>query len=134
MRGFLLLVILLGFPVLEIFTLVQLAGVIGWWLLLWLLFAALAGWLLLRDAGFAAPARLLASLQSGQSLGASLWYGFVPFIAGILLIFPGVISDVIALVLLLLSPPTRRKAPPYQEDGVIEGEWRKMDERRDRLE
>lgn len=134
MRGFLLLAILLGFPVLEIFTLVRLADVVGWWLLPWLLLAALVGWLLLRDAGFAAPARLLAALQSGQSLGASLWYGFVPLIAGILLIFPGVISDAIALVLLLLSPPTRRKAPPPQEDGVIEGEWRKMDERRDRLE
>lgn len=134
MRNFLILVILLGFPVLEIFTLVQLADVIGWWLLLWLLSAALAGGLLLREAGFAAPARLLLALQSGQSLGVSLWYGFVPFIAGILLIFPGVISDAIALVLLLMSPPTRHKAPPPQDDGVIEGEWRKMDERRDRLE
>lgn len=127
MRGFLILVILLGFPVLEIFTLVRLADVIGWWLLVWLLFAAIAGWSLLREAGFAAPARLLLALQSGQTLGVSLLYGFVPVIAGILLIFPGVISDVIALILLLLSPPGRRKAPPPQDDGVIEGEWRKMD-------
>lgn len=134
MRVFLILAILLGFPVLEIFTLMRLADVVGWWLLLWLLFAALAGWGLLREAGFAAPARLLLALRSGQSLGASLWFGLAPFVVGILLIFPGVISDVIALLLLLLSQPIRNNARPSPEDGVIEGEWHKVEERRDRLE
>lgn len=134
MRVFLILAILLGFPVLEIFTLVRLADVVGWWLLPWLLFAALAGWGLLREAGFAAPARLLLALRSGQSLGASLWFGLMPFVAGILLIFPGVISDVIALLLLLFSQPIRNKTPHPPEDGVIEGEWRKVEERRERIE
>lgn len=134
MRGFLILAILLGFPVLEIFTLVRLADVVGWWLLPWLLCAALAGWWLLRKAGFVATHRLLQAVQSGQPMVACILYGFTPYVAGVLLIFPGVISDVIALLLLLLSPPTRRETPPPQEDGMIEGEWRKMDDRRDRIE
>lgn len=134
MRGFLILAILLGFPVLEIFTLMRLADAVGWWLLPWLLCAALAGWWLLRKANFIATGRLLQALQSGQPLGAWILYGCIPYVAGVLLIFPGVISDVIALLLLLLSPPTRRETSPRQEDGVIEGEWRKMDNRRDRIE
>jgi UPF0716 protein FxsA len=134
MRGFLILAILLAFPVLEIFTLVQVADIIGWWLLLlWLLIAALIGGRLLRGVGLDAPARLLAALQSGQSLGASLWYGFIPFIAGILLIFPGVISDVIALILLLI-PVRRSGMPPAANDEVIEGEWHEVDDNRDRLQ
>lgn len=135
MRGILILAILLAFPVLEIFTLVRLADWAGWWLLGWLLLAAAFGVALLRDAGFGAPVRLLAALQSGQSLGMSLWYGFVPFAAGVLLIFPGVISDVLALLLLLLPLPGRRGRgmPAAANDEVIEGEWRKMDEPPDRL-
>lgn len=135
MRGFLILAILLGFPVLEIFTLVRLADAVGWWLLPWLLCAALAGWWWLRKAGFIAASRLLQAVQSGQPMVACILYGFIPFVAGVLLIFPGVISDVIALLLLLLPfPPTRRETPSPQEDGVIEGEWRKMGDRRDRIE
>lgn len=134
MRGILILAILLAFPVLEIFTLVRLADWAGWWLLGWLLLAGAVGVALLRDAGFGAPLRLMAALQSGQSLGMSLWYGFVPFAAGVLLIFPGVISDALALILLLLPLPGGRRAiPPAANDEVIEGEWRKMDEPPDRL-
>ncbi len=134
MRGILILAILLAFPVLEIFTLVRLADWAGWWLLGWLLLAALVGIVLLSDAGVDAPVRLLEALHSGQTLGASLWYGFVPFIAGVLLIFPGVVSDALALLLLLLPLPARRGGmPPAANDEVIEGEWRKMDEPPDRL-
>lgn len=128
MRGFLILAILLAFPVLEIFTLVQLADRIGWWLLAWLLFTALWGVLLIREAGMSAPLRLLAALQSGQTLGVSLWYGFVPVAAGILLVLPGIISDVLAVLLLLLPLKGRKDLPRAANDEVIEGEWRQADD------
>ncbi len=133
MRGFLILSILLAFPVLEIFTLVQLADSFGWWVLAWVLFAGLWGVLLMREAGMSAPLRLLAALQSGQTLGVSLWYGFIPVIAGALLVFPGVISDVLAMVLLLLPLSGRKATPPRAaNDDVIEGEWRRTDDTADR--
>ncbi|MFA7241578.1 MAG: FxsA family protein [Sulfuricellaceae bacterium] len=131
MHVFLVLAILLGFLVLEIFTLVRLAAVVGWWLAPWLLCVALAGWWWLRKAGFVAARRLLRALPSGQPMGACILYGFIPFVAGILLIFPGVISDVIALLLLLIPPPPRRDAS--QENDLMEGEWRRMDDWHDRL-
>lgn len=126
MRGSLILFILLGFPVLEIFTLVQLADVIGWWLLAWVIASALAGALLLREAGFAIPARLFAALQAGHSLNFALLDSFRTVAAGVLLIFPGVISDFLALILLLLPHPkvSRPASPPPKDGGAIEGEWR----------
>ena len=137
MRGLLMLAILLAFPVLEIFTLVRLADPAGWWLLVWLLLAGVFGFSLVREAGLGAPLRLLTALQSGKSLGASLFYGFIPLLAGILLIFPGVLSDAVAFILLLVQFSAPRRAPPapdgVMEDGVIEGEWRQVDETRQRL-
>jgi UPF0716 protein FxsA len=137
MRGLLMLAILLAFPVLEIFTLVRLADLAGWWLLGWLLLAVVLGVALVRDAGFGAPLRLLAALQSGKSLGASLFYGFIPLLAGVLLIFPGVFSDALAFVLLLWQvstpPPELPAANGAEDDGVIEGEWRQVDDARRRL-
>ncbi|MEW5943988.1 MAG: FxsA family protein [Pseudomonadota bacterium] len=126
MRTALILFILLGFPVLEIFTLVQLADLIGWWLLAWVVGSALAGGLLLREAGFAIPARLFAALQAGHSLNFALLDSFRTVLAALLLIFPGVVSDFLALILLLLPhpKPSRPSSQMPGNDGVIEGEWR----------
>jgi len=131
MYGFLILIILLGFPALEIFVLVRLAELAGWWLGAWLLAAALAGWALIRGESAAIPARLFRGLQSGHSPSLAMLFSLRYLLAGLLLIFPGVISDALALALLLLPrPPARREAGTAPADGrVIEGEWRREDER-----
>ncbi len=132
MRGLLILIILLGFPTLEIVVLLKLADVIGWWLLVWLLAGAVWGGWLVREAGAMVPLRLFAALQSGHSLSLALLLGFRNVLAGLLLIFPGVVSDVLALILLLLPSPKGPSPPPAADDGVIEGDWRRVEER-DRL-
>lgn len=105
MRTLLILLILLGFPALEIYVLAKLAGTVGWWLLPWLLSSAMVGGWLVREAGAMLPLRLFAALQAGHSLSFSLLIGFRTVLAGLLLIFPGVISDFLALILLLLPHP-----------------------------
>lgn len=133
MQGFLILLILLGFPALEIYLLAKLAGVFGWWLLLWLLAAAAWGGRLVGEAGATVPLRLFAALQSGHSLSLALLLSFRTVLAGLLLIFPGVVSDFLALILLLLPQPKAPRRPPAAEDdSVIEGDWRRVDEH-DRL-
>ncbi|MDD5330986.1 MAG: FxsA family protein [Sulfuricella sp.] len=132
MRGLLILIILLGFPTLEIVVLLKLAGVIGWWLLVWLLASAVWGGWLVRGAGAMVPLRLFAALQSGHSLSFALLYSFRTVLAGLLLIFPGIVSDVLALILLLLPSPKVPGPSPVADDGVIEGDWRRVEER-DRL-
>lgn len=121
-----LLIILLCFPALEIYTLFQLADVIGWWLAVWLIASALFGFLLIREEKLAFFGRLIVGMQSGQHPFAAMFDSGKTLMAGVLLIFPGVISDAIALILLLI-PSRRPKIPAanMQETDVIEGTYRR---------
>ncbi len=71
---------------------------------------------------------MLFSVQSGANPLASLFASGRILLAGGLLVFPGFISDVIALVLLLM-PGTwgQRKPDPLRSanDDVLEGEFRR---------
>ena len=124
MRLLLMLAILLAFPFIELYLLVRLANVYGWWLALYLLFSATAGWLLIQEERLAVLGRLLHIMQSGQHPLLALLTTARKLLAGVLLIFPGVISDVLAVLLLLIPLPAARQRPPA-EDGVIEGQWRR---------
>ena len=133
MRNFGLLVLLsvLLFPALEIYTMVQVADVIGWWLLAWLIISAVIGWALIKEESFAIFGRLAETVQNGQSPFAALWESGRTILAGVLFIFPGVISDAIALVLLVWpssSMPTDGRR--QQDDNVIEGEVRVVEAER----
>ena len=133
MRNFGLLVLLsvLLFPALEIYTMVQVADVIGWWLLAWLIISAVIGWALIKEESFAIFGRLAETVQNGQSPFAALWESGRTILAGVLFIFPGVISDAIALVLLVWpssSSPHERRRP--EDDTVIEGEVRVVEAER----
>lgn len=123
--GFLFLLVVLGFPALEIYTLFKVADLIGWWLLVWLIFSAFIGWLLIKGESRAVFGRLAVAMQSRQSPLAAIWDSGRTMLAGLLLIIPGVLTDVIALILLLLPNKTgisgARRAP---DDNVFEGEVR----------
>lgn len=123
-----IVLLLLSFPVLEAIGIFWAASAIGAWVLLWLLLAAVAGILLIRFERVAWGARLLFSVQSGAFPFAALFASGRILIAGGLLVFPGFISDAIALVLLLI-PGTwtrRRQVPPRSaNDDVLEGEFRR---------
>ena len=133
----LILVILMGFPLLEGAVLYELvAGPTGHggWVLAWLVFAAIAGVVLIKQARFSLVTRLAAALSQGQFSLAAIIDSFRTVLAGLLLIFPGVISDVMALFLLLLPlrEPAYQRAPRatpngtrIRSDGVIEGEFRR---------
>ena len=123
-----IVLLLLSFPVLEAIGIFWAASAIGGWVLLWLLLAAVAGIMLIRVERVAWGARLLFSVQSGAHPLASLFASGRILLAGGLLVFPGFISDAIALVLLLI-PGTwgRRKADPLRpaNDDVLEGEFKR---------
>lgn len=123
--GLIFLLIVLGFPMLEIYMLFQVATFIGWWLLLWLILSVLIGWMLIKEESLAVFGRLAVAMQTGGSPFAALWASGRTILAGILLIAPGVISDAIA-VILLLWPQARVRSHNQDrpDDGVIEGEVR----------
>lgn len=125
---FLLAGMLLGFPLLEAVVLVRLSESLGWWVLAWVVLAACAGVALIKEARFALVARLAAGFAQGRFAIAALTDSARTVLAGIFLIFPGVVSDLIALTLLLLPGPrvvmesgSRRAAL----GNLIEGEFRR---------
>ena len=97
-----IVLLLLSFPVLEAIGIFWAASAIGAWVLLLLLLAAVAGIALIRVERVAWGARLMFSMQSGAHPLASLFATGRILLAGGLLVFPGFISDALALVLLLI--------------------------------
>ena len=122
----LLLLMLLGFPLLEIVVLARLAEAGGWWVLAWVALAAAAGFVLLKEARFALLARLGSALAAGQFPIAALIDSARTVLAGLLLILPGVVSDGIAFALLLLPRAVPAEVGTRQPAGsVIEGRFRR---------
>ena len=105
MKRLLLIGILLGFPLLEIVVLVRLGETLGWWVLAWVVLAACSGMALIKEARFALVARLAAGFAEGRFSIVALTDSARTVLAGLFLIFPGVVSDLIALTLLLLPGP-----------------------------
>lgn len=123
-----LVLILLGFPLLEALLLLRLSETLGWWIAAWVVLAACAGIALIKEARFAMLARLAAGLAQGRYSIAALTDSVRTVVAGLFLIFPGVVSDLIAFTLLLL--PARRvvteSATVRRGPGrILEGEFRR---------
>lgn len=119
--------ILLGFPLLEAVVLVRLSETMGWWVLAWVVLAACAGMALIKEARFALVARLAEGFAQGRFSIVALTDSARTVLAGLLLIFPGVVSDLLALTILLM-PRSRMATEQIRRprDGtLIEGEFRR---------
>ncbi|WP_051257875.1 FxsA family protein [Desulfovibrio cuneatus] len=101
------LLLVLGFPLLELYTLILLGRVIPGLAVLGLVVLAffVGGWLL-QQQGRQAFVNVQAELAQGKVPHEVLLENLLLFAAGVLFIFPGVISDCIALALLV--PPLRQ--------------------------
>jgi UPF0716 protein FxsA len=136
---FLIGLILLAFPLAEIFLLVNLAHKYGWWLLVYLVVIGYLGLQLIRGEKLLMSAKMMQSLSAGGNPIKTMLSSARNMIAGILLIIPGIITDIIAVVLLLIpiSKPSLASATNNQQqtqyqtkaanDDVIEGEYTKID-------
>ena len=127
----LLLLAVLALPFLELAAFVAVAYAIGLGLALLLVLAtSLVGALLLRHAGGNHIARVRVAMAQGSlsSLAADSTGGMM-LLAGILLLIPGFITDVVGLALLLTSLSRSRREPPPRPDGVVDLEpeqWRQV--------
>ncbi len=94
-------------PVLEIAALVWLADLTNWLVVLGVLLGAgVLGAFLARQQGVRSLRRLSRELGEGQLPADAMFDAVLVSFAGFLLILPGLLSDVVAI--LLLVPPTRR--------------------------
>ncbi|WP_263260497.1 FxsA family protein [Pseudomonas sp. RIT-PI-S] len=102
-----LLVLLLLFPVLELYVFFRVGLAIGFFPALLLIIAGSAfGVLVLRVAGLATALRARESLRGGQLPGEELLNGAMVAAGGLLLVIPGFLSDLLGALCLL--PVTRK--------------------------
>jgi UPF0716 protein FxsA len=93
-------------PFVELFVLIQVGQVVGvWWTILLVLLVSVAGSWLVKREGWAAWRRITTRVQTGEVPGADLVDGGLILLAGALMLTPGFVTDVVAL--LLLFPGTR---------------------------
>jgi UPF0716 protein FxsA len=123
-------------PLAELYSLLAVGARIGAArTFLLVLLAAAAGVAVMRHYGTLGLLRLHRALASGQAPAQPMLELLLAQLAGVLLIVPGFIGDVVAVCLLL--PALRRRlaarlaGPPptgHVEVHVIEGEFRRRDE------
>lgn len=100
------LLALAALPLLEIGVLIRLGQAIGFARLALLVIAtAILGTIVIRRVGVSMVSRALQGIERGRDGLGPILDGFLQVVAGMLLIFPGLISD--ALGILLLVPPLR---------------------------
>ena len=129
---FVYLTIVLAFPILDLLLTVRFARWSGVPVWAWLGMSVLGGFLLLRNERVAFRDNIVASMHGDQPLLRGLVDSGRKVLAGFLLLLPGVISDLLALVLLALPINTGRglgaaSAGPAVRRSSIDGEYRRLD-------
>ncbi|MDW6024497.1 FxsA family protein [Mesorhizobium sp. BAC0120] len=98
--------ILIGLPLLEIAGFVIVGSKIGvLWTIALVILSSIVGSTLLRVQGFSVVTRIRRELEAGRDPGRELADGAMIMLAGILLLIPGFVSDILGL--LLFIPPVR---------------------------
>lgn len=115
---FALYIVLALIPLIEIAILVKVGGWIGlWWTLGLVLLMAAAGTYVFNRQGFAMMNRVVETMAQGKPPVGAVIDGAFLMVAGLLLITPGLMTDVLAL--LLLIPPLRHRIAAYTVRRVL---------------
>lgn len=140
-----LFLIFIVVPLVELMLLIELGGVIGsGWTFVIIIATAIIGTKLVKQQGLQAWSNIQKEMAQGQLPAQSLFDGICILISGILLITPGIITDVIGF--LLLTPAFRSlsynqfgskikfkasagfQQSPYSNQSTFDGEFTNKDE------
>ncbi len=101
-----LVVLFIGVPFAEIYVLLQVGHAVGVvnTLALLIFISVVGAWLAKRE-GLGVLRRMQRSIDNGRVPGAELVDGFLILLAGALMLTPGFLTDILAILLLL--PPVR---------------------------
>jgi UPF0716 protein FxsA len=135
---FVVLAILLAMPVVDVYITARVARWTGVPLWVWLTGSFLAGLLLLRSERTAFRTRTVAALHGEQALLRGLLDSGRKVLAAFLLIIPGVVTDLVALMLLALPlnvghgyRPQPASAGRWPRQGSnfdsLDGDFRRVD-------
>ena len=131
---YIVLGIVLGFPIADLYTTMRVAAWTGIPVWLWLSCSTIAGFSLLRAERTAFRNATVAAMHGEQSLLRGLLDSGRKVLAAILLLLPGIMSDVMALLLLALPINTGRDLRAEAAGGrstrtglYLEGEFRRTE-------
>ena len=127
---------LITLPFFEIWGLFKLGAEYGWWFFGYIVVMAILGWQLIQDEKMIVIPKLVAMMSQGGNLISGILGSAKNLLAGALFLFPGVITDLIGIVLLLIpvQASLNQNANPFQQDvhkkndDIIEGEYRREDD------
>ena len=134
---FVMLGIVMIFPLADLFVTARFARWSGVPMWMWLTGSAIAGLWVLANERVQFRARTLAAFRGDQSLLRGLLDSGRRVLAGMLLIVPGILTDGVALLLLLLpinqrgafgpEPVTAGRAPYRHDRSTLDGDYRRLD-------
>jgi UPF0716 protein FxsA len=130
---FVVLAILLAFPVADVYVTARLARWTGVPLWIWLAGSFLLGLLLLRNERIEFRARMVAALHGEQSILRGVLDSGRKVLAAFFLILPGIVSDLMALVLLALPLNVGRRFEPQPQyagrmsQDALDGDYRRVE-------
>ncbi len=138
----LLFAIFIIVPLVEIWLLIKVGGLIGAPMtIFFVVLTAVIGAALVRAQGISMISRIRGQLQQGELPAVAMFEGLFLLIAGALLLTPGFFTDTIGFLCLL--PPLRRglirslirrgfihtqTGPDGSDPKPLEGKWRRLDD------
>ena len=128
-------------PFAEIWGYFKFGSLYGWWFLLYLIVMIVLGWRLIQEEKTLVLPRLMSIMEHGGNPMALILGTAKNLMAGGLFLFPGIFSDIIAIILLLIpiknneerqdefeANTFNKKKDSTNKGDVIEGEYRREDE------
>lgn len=130
---FVVLSIVLAFPLLDLFVTLRFARWTGVPIWFWLGVSTVAGFVLLRNERVSFRAKTLAAMHGEQSLLRGLLDSGRKVLAGFLFLMPGIVSDLFALLLLALPLNVGSAFGPQpvtagrRRGRELDGDYRRVD-------
>ena len=127
-------------PFIEIWGYFKLGSLYGWWYFLYMVVIGVLGWRMIKEEKSQLLFRMMNSFQSAGSPFQMIMGTAKNMIAGGLFLFPGIVTDLIAIILLVMPSVKNSNDNLFQEmqnrfnqkkqkdDSVIEGEFKKEDD------
>jgi UPF0716 protein FxsA len=113
-----ILIAFIAVPIIEIALFIQVGGFLGFWLTMALvLITAFVGASLVRSQGVRTLLTVQQRLQQGELPAQQILEGVLLAVAGVLLLTPGFMTDLMGMVVLL--PPSRAKIAQYLMTKVV---------------
>ncbi|MDV7339897.1 FxsA family protein [Terasakiella sp. A23] len=116
--GFIVLLLFIGIPIIEISVFIQVGDVIGLWpTLIIVILTAIIGTALLRQQGLSTLMRAQTAMNEGRLPAEELFDGMCLLLAGAFLLTPGFVTDSVGF--LLFFPPFRALIRHKAKDFIL---------------